>query len=661
MNDVTIAWIKDGTEESIEDGANDLIATDPTSDRVFLCSVRRDTLYGSPFLTLPSKGLLADIRDGRSFRLGAYEYHVAPKFRKPLAALIRQAKIDPKASVQAIIVTVQESHTVRCFLGNGPEELAEMMSGTMPPELLIKRTVSRRRSLEKGRKVGAAAKDKALLTQHALGLNELKKLELIGNEEAFEAVSKEVILPVRDYEELRANEVPPAIAFLWITLRRRLPKRPQNDRKSRELFVGVIPELFEAIENANGVEKVRELLHDAEDTLNERSSDVVGNRFFTCLDHWTRRRRPGVMSEARAIERCGDLAKANRMALELLAAPVSIASPQVKPLPSRRMESLDRLRRTGACFKIANAGEQLVDTFGLTGIEIGNWVRDRESELLLKLTVESFSDLNSIVGPWLPHMIRRGNLAIAFGSRGKGRSCAHYEAARKVINLTKMKGDGSLAHEVGHFIDHMAASYASPDKHRFLSGRVEKQSAQNAVAAAMRSTMDSIQLKIVTEEYEGNPSVRRYYRPGMIHPALKKHDDDLQAVFESIAANDPVQFLSGRYALDNSRLLVDSIARVLGKPCIIQLSCAQTTNYIREIKKLTPYWRCTEELFARAFESFIEDELFARGYVSEFLVRGTRESYSNCRANPYPTGDERKAICIAMRQFMDVLGNEAWA
>lgn len=46
-------------------------------------------------------------------------------------------------------------------------------------------------------------------------------------------------------------------------------------------------------------------------------------------------------------------------------------------------------------------------------------------------------------------------LAIAFGSRGKGNALAHYEPSRAVINLTKMKGAGSLAHEFGHALDDM--------------------------------------------------------------------------------------------------------------------------------------------------------------------------------------------------------------
>lgn len=47
----------------------------------------------------------------------------------------------------------------------------------------------------------------------------------------------------------------------------------------------------------------------------------------------------------------------------------------------------------------------------------------------------------------------QGTLAIAFGARGSGNAAAHYEPLRKVINLTKMHGAGSLAHEWWHGLD----------------------------------------------------------------------------------------------------------------------------------------------------------------------------------------------------------------
>ncbi|MGB5835284.1 MAG: LPD1 domain-containing protein, partial [Thiohalocapsa sp.] len=46
-----------------------------------------------------------------------------------------------------------------------------------------------------------------------------------------------------------------------------------------------------------------------------------------------------------------------------------------------------------------------------------------------------------------------GTLGLAFGARGHGWAAAHYEPGTVVINLTKTKGAGSLAHEWFHALD----------------------------------------------------------------------------------------------------------------------------------------------------------------------------------------------------------------
>ena len=87
--------------------------------------------------------------------------------------------------------------------------------------------------------------------------------------------------------------------------------------------------------------------------------------------------------------------------------------------------------------------------------------------------------------------------------------------------------------------------------------------------------------------------------------------------------------------------------------CFAYLEC---TEYFSKAKKLTPYWYRPHELFARAFESFVEDSLHKKGWVNEFLVKGTRENYDAARGVPYPQGAERlrinKAIGKLLRSFL---------
>tara|TARA_R110002110_G_scaffold30588_13_gene108208 strand:- start:1588 stop:3513 length:1926 start_codon:yes stop_codon:yes gene_type:complete len=67
------------------------------------------------------------------------------------------------------------------------------------------------------------------------------------------------------------------------------------------------------------------------------------------------------------------------------------------------------------------------------------------------------------------------------------------------------------------------------------------------------------------------------------------------------------------------------------------------------------YWSDEAEMFARAFESHAEDKLHGQGRRSDYLVVGTREPLGHHRhgkpAEPYPQGEERKAISKAFDSF----------
>ena len=73
--------------------------------------------------------------------------------------------------------------------------------------------------------------------------------------------------------------------------------------------------------------------------------------------------------------------------------------------------------------------------------------------LPLNMGFEALKDLAAALHVSDKDIAHQGTLAIAFGARGSGNAAAHYEPLRKVINLTKMHGAGSLAHEWWHGLD----------------------------------------------------------------------------------------------------------------------------------------------------------------------------------------------------------------
>lgn len=101
-------------------------------------------------------------------------------------------------------------------------------------------------------------------------------------------------------------------------------------------------------------------------------------------------------------------------------------------------------------------GEDFRTAFGFRGVEFGNWNNQDERQQLMNEAYDGLMDLAEVMGIPPKAISLNGDLALAFGARGHGLSGAraHYEPDRAVMNLTKMKGAGALAHEWFHAVDH---------------------------------------------------------------------------------------------------------------------------------------------------------------------------------------------------------------
>jgi len=134
----------------------------------------------------------------------------------------------------------------------------------------------------------------------------------------------------------------------------------------------------------------------------------------------------------------------------------SASAPRISARPH-----LAQLERLGPSVREGSVTpEQLATTFGFRAGEFGNWLGQKERQEVLNFAFEAFSDLARVLGVPARGIALGGELAIAFGSRGTGgkrAAAAHYEPGRRVINLTRLNGAGSLAHEFAHAFDHYIA------------------------------------------------------------------------------------------------------------------------------------------------------------------------------------------------------------
>ena len=119
---------------------------------------------------------------------------------------------------------------------------------------------------------------------------------------------------------------------------------------------------------------------------------------------------------------------------------------------------LDRLERKGGTARVGDVTPQMFqDTFAFRGGQFGNWNMGGDGQAALNGAYDALLDFADILGVQPKALSLNGELAIAFGARGhggEGAGAAHYEPGFKVINLTKIRGAGSLAHEWFHAFDH---------------------------------------------------------------------------------------------------------------------------------------------------------------------------------------------------------------
>ena len=148
---------------------------------------------------------------------------------------------------------------------------------------------------------------------------------------------------------------------------------------------------------------------------------------------------------------------------------------------------LQHIERTGENYRhgIPVTGQDYLDVFGFKGGEFGNWMTEKDRQASLDFGYDALYDLAKAL-KIEPRDISLGNsLSIAFGARGSGSAMAHYESMREVINLTKMKGAGSLAHEWAHALDNIIAGKIGLS--RFMTSDIHREGVPESLFKLVRT------------------------------------------------------------------------------------------------------------------------------------------------------------------------------
>lgn len=350
--------------------------------------------------------------------------------------------------------------------------------------------------------------------------------------------------------------------------------------------------------------------------------------------------------------------------------------------------------------------EDLMDRFGFRAVEFGNWLPQDERQDVLNMTYDSFADLADVLELPPSAMSFDGDLAVAFGSRGSGgrsAALAHYEPERRVINLTRMKGAGCLAHEWTHAWDfHLG-------KGRSIIEHVPPRTPIADLATAMRKGSPDLEVlhdRCWDEALRGRDNVYSwlYYQPDDERPHLKEVNNALfEAVrgkFERDIDNCIEGYCAGRFHYARAAIGYGTIADVVddvmakikntcsSKPgftkvkskiegnlmyafdklatvCTIEAAekagltlppafltaHAGPTKFQQNAEKLDkmrskPYWSTSCEMLARASAAYVSDELERRGARNDYLVYGAEASRhaDNPLGNPNPADYDREVL-----------------
>lgn len=149
-------------------------------------------------------------------------------------------------------------------------------------------------------------------------------------------------------------------------------------------------------------------------------------------------------------------------------------------------------------------GNDILNNFGFKGGEFGNWVNQTERQEFLNYAQNAFTDLAIALDIDESSLGQNNQMNIAFGARGKGLTgaVAHFEPDKHVINMTRLKGAGSLAHEYGHSIDNYLSRIGGYNDSGMVTTNSRNPKLSDNMNKAVNEVINAMNYNISTDETE---------------------------------------------------------------------------------------------------------------------------------------------------------------
>lgn len=149
-------------------------------------------------------------------------------------------------------------------------------------------------------------------------------------------------------------------------------------------------------------------------------------------------------------------------------------------------------------------GNDILNYFGFKGGEFGNWVNQTERQEFLNYAQNAFTDLAIALDIDESSLGQNNEMNIAFGARGKGLTgaVAHFEPDKHVINMTRLKGAGSLAHEYGHSIDNYLSRIGGYNDSGMVTTNSRNPKLSDNMNKAVNEVINAMNYNVSTDETE---------------------------------------------------------------------------------------------------------------------------------------------------------------
>jgi len=340
------------------------------------------------------------------------------------------------------------------------------------------------------------------------------------------------------------------------------------------------------------------------------------------------------------------------------------------------IEHLSTLRRDGESYFDENLTidtEVVQELFNFKGGEFGNWVNQKERQAVLQMSTEAFLDLAATIGAKPSEVSLNSSISIAFGSRGKARTNAHYEPMKNVIALTRLSGGGALAHEWFHAFDHFYGKYSLEDENilfensntfiskdfswrDFVSLKYDHNRGENIIRNILPKLKDENSIKIFNIQKN---ILEQCYKLKYNNFSLDSSSSielmiDLEKQNEYLKKYKRKRSRFKQRWIDGTQGEIDKIEEALGK-----------TTFFKDAEKLDnergkDYYATDVELMARAFESYILDSLDDKEYMNDYLVLSSKKGVyvpigEESIASPYPRDNERDIFKESFSKLMNLV------